>query len=81
MSAKITYTVPWLRFLKVFKERTEEQNGTNGKSLAGSSPGRSVAEFPETGLKQVFPREGTRGDARKSLKNMVGRAGIEPAAR
>jgi len=42
---------------------------------------RSPAQLAETGLKQVFPRSGSGRDARKCLKNMVGRRGIEPRAR
>ena len=42
---------------------------------------RSPAQLAETGLKQFFRLEGYRREARKSLKNMVGRRGIEPRAR
>ncbi len=39
------------------------------------------ARFPETDLKQVFPKMARGGKGRKCLKNMVGRTGIEPVAR
>jgi hypothetical protein len=38
-------------------------------------------KWSETDLKQVFRPEGYRRDLRKCLKNMVGRAGVEPVAR